>query len=132
VDKFDFTRGTRFSTYATWGVVKRFARTVPEENYRIQTYMTGSDEIIDVQPDESVTELERQENLEYMRAQIGEVLKHLPARDGEILTRRFGLDGKPQTLDQIGDALGITRERVRQLETRALRRAAEVIGQYHG
>jgi RNA polymerase primary sigma factor len=79
-----------------------------------------------------VTELERQENLEYMRAQIGEVLKHLPARDGEILTRRFGLNGKPQTLDQIGDALGITRERVRQLETRALRRAAEVIGQYHG
>ena len=39
-----------------------------------------------------------------------------------VLTRRFGLDGsKPQTLEQVGGGLGITRERVRQLEARALR-----------
>jgi RNA polymerase primary sigma factor len=132
VEKFDFTRGVRFSTYATWCVVKRFARVVPEENYRIKTYMTGADEVIEIQPDESVVELERKESLAHMRAQIGEVLTHLNEREGEILTRRFGLAGSPQTLEQIGNALGITRERVRQLETRALRKAGEAIGHYHG
>ena len=44
-----------------------------------------------------------------------------------VLTRRFGLDGQPpQTLEDVGTDLGITRERVRQLETRALRELRSV------
>ena len=44
-----------------------------------------------------------------------------------VLTRRFGLDGQPpQTLEQVGTGLGITRERVRQLEARALRQLRAV------
>jgi RNA polymerase primary sigma factor len=49
-------------------------------------------------------------------------LAHLNPRMRHVLARRFGLDGcKPQTLEQVGVGLGITRERVRQLEARALR-----------
>ena len=48
---------------------------------------------------------------------INDLLSYLEQdREREIITRRFGLDGKTETLEQIGEFLGITRERVRQLE----------------
>ncbi len=54
--------------------------------------------------------------------EVVEALSHLEPRLHEILARRFGLDGyQPHTLDEIGRVLSVTRERVRQLETRALR-----------
>lgn len=129
IEKFDFTRGTRFSTYATWCVMKRFARVVPEENYLIETFATGSDEVIEIQPDKITSQLEQAENLAHLRAEIAKVLLQLDGRERDILSRRFGLAGQPQTLEEIGALLGITRERVRQIETRALKRAADLLKQ---
>jgi RNA polymerase primary sigma factor len=55
-------------------------------------------------------------------AELGEALLHLNPRMRHVLTMRFGLEGQPpRTLEQVGTELGITRERVRQLESRALR-----------
>ena len=75
--------------------------------------------VIDAQapaPDEALAPGETADRL---RAAIG----RLPEREATILRLRFGLDGGPaQTLDQVGAALGVTRERVRQLEGRALAR----------
>jgi RNA polymerase primary sigma factor len=67
------------------------------------------------QPDESTAKRLRS-------AELAHALQHLNPRMQRVLSLRFGLeDGKPQTLEQVGAGLGITRERVRQLEARALR-----------
>jgi RNA polymerase primary sigma factor len=67
------------------------------------------------QPDESTAKRLRS-------AELADALKHLNPRMQRVLSLRFGLeDGKPQTLEEVGAGLGITRERVRQLEARALR-----------
>jgi RNA polymerase primary sigma factor len=59
--------------------------------------------------------------------EIAEALLHLTPRLRRILTLRFGLDGQsPRTLEEVGRELGVTRERVRQLETRALRELRKV------
>ena len=55
-------------------------------------------------------------------AELAAAIERLDARQKYVVLRRFGLDGEPsETLEEVGSALGITRERVRQLETRALR-----------
>src|SRR5215208_123397 len=60
--------------------------------------------------------------LELRHDELVQALSHLDARLGRVLSLRFGLDGdQPKTLEEVGALLGITRERVRQLETRALR-----------
>jgi RNA polymerase primary sigma factor len=54
--------------------------------------------------------------------EIARALAHLDSRMRRVLALRFGLDGElPQTLEEIGAGLGLTRERVRQVESRALR-----------
>lgn len=69
-----------------------------------------------MRPEETVT---RQE----LQTLVEECLRILPATRREVIVARFGLDGKPpRTFDQIGAKLKISRERVRQLETSALRR----------
>ena len=60
--------------------------------------------------------------LELRHEELVEALSHLDARLARVLALRFGLEGeRPRTLEEVGELLGITRERVRQLETRALR-----------
>jgi RNA polymerase primary sigma factor len=60
-------------------------------------------------------------------AELKRAMLRLTPRARSVLTRRFGLDGNPpQTLEQVGEGLGITRERVRQLEARALRELRSV------
>ena len=54
--------------------------------------------------------------------EIRELLDQLPAREQQILRLRFGMDDEPKTLEQIGGMLGLTRERVRQIEKQAVNR----------
>jgi RNA polymerase primary sigma factor len=61
--------------------------------------------------------------VEFRHRDLEERLRELPPRDAKVVRMRFGLDGqKPMTLDEVGEVYGITRERVRQLETRSLKR----------
>jgi RNA polymerase primary sigma factor len=56
-----------------------------------------------------------------LKEQIDGVLRTLSPREREILSLRFGLeDGRPRTLEQVGERFGLTRERIRQIERRAL------------
>lgn len=58
-----------------------------------------------------------------LREQVDEVLSRLPHREADILRMRYGLeDGETHTLEEVGRKIGVTRERVRQLEAQALNR----------
>jgi RNA polymerase primary sigma factor len=58
-----------------------------------------------------------------LREKIGDVLETLTEREQEVLTLRFGLvDGYPRTLEEVGRQFNVTRERIRQIEAKALRK----------
>ncbi len=120
VEKFDFSRGNKFSTYASWAIMKNFARTIPEENYRRDRFVTGHEEMFEAAADTRVDEHEyetaQKRNVEAVKGMLG----RLDDRERRIIISRFGIDGnKEQTLEQLGRELGITKERVRQIESRA-------------
>ncbi len=121
VDKFDFTRGFKFSTYCSWAIMKNFARTVPDQRHYYDRYQTGREELLDAlavsRGDEQDDEL-----IPSLRGVIERMLSSLDERAQAILRQRYGLDGggEPQTLDQIGRRFGVSKERIRQLEARAM------------
>ncbi len=128
VEKFDYARGNKFSTYASWAIMKNFARTIPEENFRRDRFVTGHEEMFesaaDGRIDEHEYEVAHRRNVEAVQGMLG----RLDDRERRIMISRYGLDGsREMTLEQLGKELGITKERVRQIESRAqekLRRIA--------
>lgn len=180
--KFDYRRGHKFSTYATWWIRQAVSRAVADQGRtirvpvhmgdqlnrlrRVQMRLTqdlGRDPSIDelaigmeTTPDKIETLLEiarRPVSLEtpiddegdstfgdfvedvnspapaeevatnLLHEQLNVALDRLPQREAQILKLRYGLeDGRVYTLEEVGQAIGVTRERVRQLEAQALNR----------
>jgi len=130
IERFDFSRGFKLSTYATWAIMKNFARTIPEERQRYTRYVTGRDELLDTAPDHSEAEAAHgSAEVDGLRAALSRGLKHLDEREREILTCHFGLgdDTAPITLEQLGNRFGVTKERIRQIEKRALAKLKRVL-----
>jgi RNA polymerase sigma factor (sigma-70 family) len=120
VEKFDYARGNKFSTYASWAIMKNFARTIPEENYRRDRFVTGHEEMFEAAADNRTDEHEYESTVKRMQEAVRGMLGHLDERERRIIVSRFGLGGvSEQTLEQLGRELGITKERVRQIEARA-------------
>ena len=92
----------------------------------LETPVGNSDEATefgDFIPDESVIEPVDAASKELLRDQIRSVLSFLSDREREVLEMRFGLnDGKDHTLEEVGRSFGVTRERIRQIEAKALRK----------
>lgn len=129
VEKFDFSRGFKFSTYATWAIIKNFARTIPTEQKYHTRFRTGSDETFQSTADTRTHPLSEESARHEAVSQVARIMDRLDERERQIIQYRFGLDGdrEPMTLKEVGSALGVTKERIRQIETRAmakLRRAA--------
>jgi RNA polymerase primary sigma factor len=75
---------------------------------------------------EDLPDTEEQTMERFLSDEVEEALQSLPARDAKVLRLYFGLDGgREHTLEEIGGMLGVTRERVRQLRDRALKRLRE-------
>ncbi len=121
VERFDCSRGTKFSTYATWAVVKNYARSIPEERYHFSKYVTGQDEILHSEPDRRPAEESRSDR-HRVRELIKAGLSELGEREREIVSSHFGLgsDRGGMTLEQLGQRFGVTKERIRQIEKKAL------------
>ena len=68
-------------------------------------------------------------NDEVMKEQLNQILSGLPEREEQIVRMRFGLDGtgRPKTLEEVGNKFHVTRERVRQIESKAIRRMHHTI-----
>ena len=132
VEKFDYARGFRFSTYATWAITRSFARSVPETLAHCDRYQTGCDESLASVGDtrESVESLE--EGVAAAKAVVARGLRHLDKRERTIVERHFGIGNQSggQTLEEIGRHLGISKERVRQLEIRALTKLRADLGDH--
>jgi len=121
IEKFDYNRGTRFSTYATWALMKNFAKTVPEGNYRRERYATGQEKLLETLTAQSFDEEREAVAAAEREAAVLRAIDKLSDREREIIISHFGLtDRNPATLAQIGKRMHITRERVRQIERRAL------------
>jgi len=181
-NKFEYRRGHKFSTYATWWIRQAVSRAVADQGRtirvpvhmgdqlnrmrRVQMRLTqelGRDPSIDELAVGMETTSDKVENLleiarrpvsletpideegdstfgdfvedvtspapaeevatNLLHEQLGAALDRLPPREAQILRLRYGLeDGRVYTLEEVGQAIGVTRERVRQLEAQALNR----------
>jgi len=121
IEKFDCSRGFKFSTYASWAIMKNFARSVPRERYLLDRFVTGVDGVADLAASAKAYD-PRATTLGEIRESLEVVLAQLSPRERVIITQHFGLGEhtRTATLEQLSKDLGISKERVRQIEHRAM------------
>ncbi|TWT48077.1 RNA polymerase sigma factor SigA2 [Rubripirellula amarantea] len=130
VEKFDFGRGFRFSTYATQVVRRNSYRTVVENQEDRQKVLGGLQDMEIEISDEKRSSAISEKRWHELRARMAVMLNDLDRREKLIIRARFSLGShrKVHTLQSLADRLGISKERVRQLERRAMEKLRQMAG----
>ncbi|MFQ5411356.1 MAG: sigma-70 family RNA polymerase sigma factor [Phycisphaerae bacterium] len=131
VEKFDYARGFRFSTYASWAIMRTYAKSVPDEITHATRYRTGHEEIFATTRDEREAESMIESNPMRIQTALANGLSCLNARERVVIEQHFGLGGAESrmTFKQISHALGISKESARQIEITALNKLRMSMGE---
>ncbi|MEM9828111.1 MAG: sigma-70 family RNA polymerase sigma factor [Planctomycetota bacterium] len=124
VEKFDYGRGNRFSTYASWSIIRNFARSIPNEYKHRDRFRTTQEAMVFDQLDDRLNPYLEESQHRARQRELSRIMDQLNEREQKIICARFGLgtDKRSLTLKEVGEEIGCTKERVRQLEIRALQK----------
>lgn len=132
VDKFDYQRGFRFSTYATHAIRRSFFRKIERRQKDRQRFVATDPELMSSAPDHFEVDYDAPSENRLIDRMVGSLSEHLNDRELHIIEGRFGLNGRsePRTLMELSGELGICKERVRQVEGLAIRKLHAVAVSY--
>lgn len=132
VDKFDADRGFRFSTYAYRSIVRNLYRCLMASQSEKQQVTSGVEELAIEQEEESSTSKALEQVWQNIRGLAYSMLEGLDRRERFIIRSRYALGShrKPRTFQYMADKLGISKERARQLERRAVKKLQSMAETY--
>ncbi|MCH2134474.1 MAG: sigma-70 family RNA polymerase sigma factor [Phycisphaerales bacterium] len=132
IDKFDIERGFKFSTYACRAILKAFSRIGMKQSRYRQRFPTEFDPALE--KSNEAAERRREDEMERAAEAVHVMVTNgadLTDIEQEVLHHRFGIDagahGRRLTLAQVGSLIGLTKERVRQIQNRALEKLRDTL-----
>ena len=121
VEKFNFALGNRFSTYATYAIQRHFFRLSHRGRQFRKRFVADDEALRDRAESAPTSEYCSAEQIEMLKGLFGQFLGDLEPRERKIVVARFGFDGKPpRTFRELGSQMGVCKERIRQIQTRAM------------
>lgn len=126
VDLFDYSRGNRFSTYAHHAIRRQLLQRIQAESRRRERFVSGGEEAAAELDRDEGRAIRDDERVQVAQLAVRDLMPCLTDRERAVIEVRFGLGDhqKPQTYEEIGRRMGVSKERVRQLQMRALQKMA--------